>query len=276
MNLQPWLKEYHLLYFNATADLQFQKSQEQVILVNSSHELSYASRHQCQLHTMVSLKDKSTQQRLDTASDFPEDGFHYTHILYITPHNLWNSDVKIHDITDSVTAPYPSEKFKIASEAEGQSRADSVPEWIFHNHGFRKMPVLCTGTTTASKKSVDDLIATWKPSRGQYGKNAFIFPPGSAHSGHDIVMEMEKHWKSWDEVFVVESVPYFWRYEGSSRRKFTLWKVVGQIKMVVGRYKGKRRVGKRGGTLLVDADEVDCVVAVMSIMAMLRKVRQRS
>lgn len=88
-------------------------------------------------------------------------------------------------------------------------------------------------------------------------------------------MQREKKWTSFNEVFIVESVQYFWRYDGHSRRKFTLWKVIGQTKVVAARYKGKARMGRRGGTLLVDFREVDRVIAVISMLAMLRKVRQR-
>jgi hypothetical protein len=223
---------------------------------------------------MALLQEELTRQRLDSGVDSPKDGFITTHIFYISPHSLWQSEVKIHDITSSITAPYPSEDFKVACEAEAKSRVNSVPKWMLHDQGIWKTPSLYTGTTTASTKNGDNLIATCKPSRGQYSKNAFTFPEGSEHSEHTVVMEREKKWH-FDEVFVVNSVQYFWRYEGSLRRKFTLWKVVGESKLVVARYKGKMRLGRRGGTLLVNAEEVDCVVALMTMMGMLRKLRQR-
>jgi hypothetical protein len=224
---------------------------------------------------MASTHNEPSKQTGDPAKDSAQNTFDYTNIFYITRRNMWHPEIKIHNITGSITAPYPSKDFQAAAHIEGQARANSVPEWIILNYGFRKTASLHTGSTTASTMGDENLIATWEPSKQQYGKNSFIFPPGSAHCGHAVVMQKEKRWATFDEIFVVESIPYFWRYDGHSRRKFTLWRVVGQNKLVVARYKGKMWGLKRGGMLLVNADEVNCVLAAMTIMAMLRKVRQR-
>jgi hypothetical protein len=227
------------------------------------------------IYAMASMHGESSKQTDGPATDPSQNDFHYTNVYYITRRNMWHPEIKIHDITSSVTVRYPSKEFKTAAYIEGEARANSVPEWIVLNYGFRKTASLHTGSTTASTKGDENLIATWEPSKQQYDKNRFVFPTGSTHCGHTVVMNKEKKWTTFDEMFVVESISYFWRYEGHTRKKFKLWKVVGHDKRLVARYKRNKWRNKRGGVLLVNNEEVDCALAVMTIMAMLRKVRQR-
>jgi hypothetical protein len=224
---------------------------------------------------MASLPpEEPKEQTLAPATDSPDHSFRYTHVFYISRDSIRHTEIKIHDITSSISAPYPSEAFKAATEEEGRARGNAEPQWIILGDGSRHIDSMRTGSTTASTMSDENLIVTWELSKQQYGKNIFTFPTGSEHSGHPVTMQKEKRWSTFDEVFVVESIQYFWRYDGHSRRKFTLWKVVGQDKQLVGRYKAKKWLNK-SGVLLVNAGEVDCALAVMTMMAMLRKVRQR-
>jgi hypothetical protein len=83
----------------------------------------------------------------------------------------------------------------------------------------------------------------------------------------------------WTEVFVVDSVTYTWQIEkwaNWSGSRYVLWKDRG-----CGR--GRKEVGKYlhaytlddGGTLAVDGNEVDEVVAVVTALSMMKKRRQR-
>ena len=59
-----------------------------------------------------------------------------------------------------------------------------------------------------------------------------------------------------------------------SQRKLTLYKCMGVERVVVAKYCGMATF-KTGGILLLDSEEVDEVIAVITCCAMLRKKRQR-
>jgi hypothetical protein len=60
-----------------------------------------------------------------------------------------------------------------------------------------------------------------------------------------------------------------------SLRQFTLWKLIGQEKIEVGRYWQDYQPFTTGGTLVLNTDEVDMVVGTLTCIVVLRKKRHR-
>jgi hypothetical protein len=211
-------------------------------------------------------------ERTRTAESLGDTSFDYTHILFISPHHYNTSEIKIWDITDSVSSPLGSEDFKEETEYFGQAHSDETPTWIIHNPGLSKDKALHPGRVTYPTE--DTIITTWRPSTWSAGKNAFDFPPNSPHCSHGLVMERPRWYKNRAETFVQDSMEYSWRWEGHSGRKFTLWKGYGDRKIPVAQYKSPLRLAVMGGTVVVNADEVDVVVALITCVANLLKNKQ--
>jgi len=177
-------------------------------------------------------------------SDEIEEQFDLTHIIYIAPHFSADSSIKIYDLTALVTEKYPSEAFNTRTEELGQQKRVDTPTWIIHDPRFWKQTTLHPGSITTPK-------------------------------GHeDTVMERHQFMISRAEGFVQNSVQYFWRHDKYSRRQLTLWKVIMGEELVAAKYKAPYRFPRTGGTLAVDTRKIDLVVAFMTCIAMLRKVRQ--
>lgn len=218
------------------------------------------------------MSDAVDDTSISASHDSEFEAFKFTHTLYITPHNSTHKTVKIHDITGVSTAPYSSDRHNEETEEIGQARPDEAANWILDNHHHWRTATLHPGH--AATKTTDTALASWTPSRWSQGKNEFDFPPGSPHSSHGLVMQRQGVLSYRVETFVKDSVQYLWRYDGYSRRKLTLWKVLGGGKTAVAKYKAPYRVATTGGTLVVDSGEVDLVVAVLTCLGMLRKIRQ--
>lgn len=204
----------------------------------------------------------------------------YTRIIYISPHFSADKIIRIFDLTSQVQAAYASAAFDEETERLGQAKLSAAadddsapsPTWIIHDPRFWKTATLHAGHV--SDPADVEAVATWTPSRWSQGRNHIGFPAASPHSAHDIVMERRQVLASRAEGFVQDSVPFTWRHDGYSRRQLTLWKTVAGVERAVARYKAPYRFPRTGGTLVVDEAAVDVVVAFMTCVAMLRKVRQ--
>lgn len=100
------------------------------------------------------------------------------------------------------------------------------------------------------------------------------FPPQSTHSSHTIE-QRPVAMASRDDVFVKDSVPYFWMAPESgffftANCVSRLYKVVGSKRVEVARFATKRQ-RDRDGVLFVDDSQVDLVVAAATCMAMTRQ-----
>jgi hypothetical protein len=205
-------------------------------------------------------------------SNAKDESLNFTNILYISPHRFNTKEIKIWDITSSITESYPSERFAEQSEQVGQAQVDNTPSWIIQNPGRHKPKTLHLG----SDRSLDEetALTIWKPSRTSVSSNTFSFPSDSPHSSHNLVMARPKWYKTRTETFVQDSIEYTWRWDGHSRRRFTLWRVRGQEETAVAKYSAPYRLTRRGGTLLVNAEHVNIVITIVSCVANLLKVKQ--
>lgn len=199
----------------------------------------------------------------------PPSPLQHTHVLQIFPHKS-REGINIHDLTASITAPYPSDAFKQQALALAKDRADSPPTWTIRDPD-RSRP---GRIRTLHGNSSDEVLASWDPSHWEHGANDFSFPDGSPHCTHALAMTRRGVLRH--EAFVHDSVPHVWRCDSVSRRTATLYKEIGGREMVVARYATPSVFSKTGGTLVVDAGEVDLVVALLTCAGMILKLRQAS
>jgi hypothetical protein len=204
----------------------------------------------------------------------PQD-IQITRIIYITPHQSLTSEIRVHDLTTSLSQSSSSKEFLSESESVGQSLIDATPLYTLVRQGWWHAIPVYQGKPDG--KTDSDAVATWRPSRGSLGTQKFAFPPNSPNSSHTLSMKRPSFRHS--ELFVQESVEYIWRFEsrsiGKVRRPITLWKKIGNHEIPVARFQSPYRVSKTGGTLIVNEKEVDLVVAFVTCCGMLRKIRQR-
>ena len=108
-----------------------------------------------------------------------------------------------------------------------------------------------------------------------WSNNVLSFPLGSSHASHPITMKAKSYWK-FREQFVVDSVTYTWVPDNAWMNiKFTLHKSIGSHELKVGRYEQEWKFLQTGGTLVLNTNEVDDVVGVLSCLVVLLKRRQK-
>lgn len=106
-----------------------------------------------------------------------------------------------------------------------------------------------------------------------YGVTDISFPPDSLHSSHAIkVRPLNATRRS--QSFVQDSVTYAWdvnkKLFPGGGGVLSLYKGVGAVKKIeIGRYQSDNGKFTPGGVLVLDAEEVDVLVAVLTLLAVL-------
>jgi len=187
--------------------------------------------------------------------------------FWIVPHTGMTHTIQILDLTNLTKSTYPSEDF----EKEVKEIANTSPPeaWLTISS-----PKWYSKTFTVEKPGEKGEIATWKGGSFSSSKNTLVFPEDSSHSSHPVEMKADNYIK-FREQFVKDSVAYEWKPENVvAMRKFTLTKNIGGMKTEVAKFWSGWGI-KFGGGLVLNSDEVDDVVAVVSMVNVLRKKRQK-
>jgi hypothetical protein len=219
-------------------------------------------------------KGKRTETEVDTIEEGHQDDgtvqpLTPNRTFYIVPHSGFTKTINVLEITELIKADYPSEQFEkqakdIATNTPPQPwlTITRTPRWYSKNFVVKKQ----------GEKSGE--IAQWKAGMFSSSSNTFTFPADSPHSSHPIKIVAENTFR-FREQFIKDSVTYLWKPEnGILARKFTLFKIIGTQKQIVGKYWQGWQL-KHGGTLVLNTHEIDEVVAVMSMVSILRKKRQK-
>ena len=200
---------------------------------------------------------------------------HVTRVFYITPHGNTKQAIKIHDLTNKLSRLEYSTEIEEEAEKLGQSLADETPLYTIVQPGWWKTITLYAGAAQAEGENTSEALITWKPSGAAHSKQSFNFPESSPFSSHDLTMRLTGSFFTRNEAFVKDSVQYLWRFDSKWQYKHTLYKKIGQSEMCVAKFRTPFRAYKTGGTIFVNEDEIDAVVATITSCAMLRKIRQR-
>jgi hypothetical protein len=215
-------------------------------------------------------------------------GFHPTKAYFIAKHTGMTTDVLIFDITSAVDlTSYASddrESWGKTAQAIGraqQADARVAPMLLMHRNKWygHTFAALRGGATPAADGSYGsaDLVAEWKGGWYSGAKNRLGFPADSAHCSHTVTMTTGSYIQFRD-AFVVDSVSFEWSCVNKwTMRQFRLDRIIGKERTTVAMaWKPKSQIMHQGGVLVVDADQVDEVVAVLTCMVVLRKQRQKT
>ena len=211
------------------------------------------------------------------SSDLPLDlrPFHPTNIYWISPHGLLSKKVTILDLTKDIDVPYTGLTAEYKREVRKTLKDHSfTPVITCHRNNWLGLQYKITDDQ-------DDMLATWSHPWSSVGEATLTFPDSSPHSPHPISLR-NKRWGCRTELFVLNSVPYFW--ESNSiwhSTNMTLYKIMGsgeaEKKVELAKYAQRCYGGfVTGGTLVVNEEELDGVLACLTLMVVLKKKRQRA
>ena len=192
-----------------------------------------------------------------------------TRTFHIVPHSGFRKVIKVLDITQQISAEYGTDDFvSQAKQIPKTSPSDPFLTITRSPHWYSKQYIV-------ESPSEQGQIAKWKVGAMSGSTSHLSFPSDSAHSTHPITVAVKSFWK-FKEQFVQNSVSYVWRADNLwTMRQFTLSKLVGNQKLEVAKYWQGWEPFATGGTLVMNADEVDEVVGILTCLVMLRKKRQK-
>jgi hypothetical protein len=180
-------------------------------------------------------------------------------IFFIDGHYGLSQVIKIFDITDEVSEKYDPQgqdwfkkTLKIAKSTATLEPYLIVARDHWYNPNF----------TVHWPNSPSSTLASWKGGWTSASKNSILFPPDSTTSSHAITMVTDSYFK-FRERFVHESIQFGWHtLNALSIRNFVLTTTIAGVKTEVGRFWQPLGQIKQGGLLIVDAAQVDPVIAV--------------
>jgi hypothetical protein len=191
---------------------------------------------------------------IDEANSFVPDK-----ILFLERSSGISNEAEVRDITSEATA-----SGNLSDEFLEQAKSSATsfePQFV-----IKKKP--WSPGTVVVLDAEEKLVATLSMSILSFGVRTFTFPEDSQHSGHKIEMRPCGIGRK-EEMFVKDSVLYFWEAESSKRR--TLYKVLGGKKTVIAKYAAKHGYLKQG-ILTLDSAELDELVGLLSCFALLNQV----
>lgn len=196
--------------------------------------------------------------------------FRPTRVFRIKNHNSFSGTIKILDVTPYMTLgdQTAEELHKAAGAAAKRATPAPAPYLTIKRPGFWSTRFV------ASTASRPDLAKLKLPKF--LGATHIDFAPGTAHASHPLSMAQKGPF-SREEIFVLDSAPYRWAMDSNwHSRRMTLRREVqaGAGTAVCAR----SLLGYHswdGATVLVDAREIDEVVALLTAVVMGLKVKQR-
>jgi hypothetical protein len=234
--------------------------------------------------------DITTPPRTTSTAETTDAEFRPTKAYFIANHTGLTRDVPIFDITNAVDlTAYAStgdsrEAWGRTAHAIGraqQTDARVSPLLLIHRDKWygHNFTAVRGGTTRGQDGEYPpaDVVAEWKGGWYSGARNRLDFPAGSAHSGHAVTMTTGSY-VGFRDGFVVDSASFEWRcLNRLSMRRFRLDRIIGQERTVAAAaWKPRSQIMHQGGVLVVDAGQIDDVVAVLTGMVMLRKQRQKT
>jgi hypothetical protein len=197
--------------------------------------------------------------------------------FYIIPHTGFTKTIQVLDLTGLTKTPHTSEN-DFQNEVKEIIKKSSQPPWLSITrtpHWYSKSFLIHKGAPKDEAGASATPIANWKGGMFSASENIITFPELSPYCSHPITLKADSVWK-FREHFVKNSVTYEWKPDNvlTNQRKFTLYRIIGKEKVEVGRYLQGWSF-KYGGVLVIDDSEVGDVVAVTSMVSVLRKKRQK-
>ncbi|KAF2663669.1 hypothetical protein BT63DRAFT_418579 [Microthyrium microscopicum] len=190
-------------------------------------------------------------------------------IYFIGGHWGFTQQIKIYDITSTINDEYDPKNTDWFKKTWGIANKSKSPlesmilvnrdRWYGNNFTFNE--------SNGAK------IAEWKGGWHSNSDNQIMFPAESAICSHAITMEVDSYFKFRDS-FVVDSVKFVWLATNAvSMRAFELRKIIAGEQTEVARFWQPLGQFKQGGILIVNTEEVDPIIAILTNLVVLRKQR---
>jgi hypothetical protein len=249
----------------------------------SQHRDAATMRHR----TVVNLDNNASSSSLkdDAWLNVPHDSetsqlplelqpFNPTNVYWISPHSTFASKIAVLDLTKDMDVPYAGLTSEYKAAVAKTLQDHSYTPTITCNR---------TGWFSLQHDITDDQdthLAHWSHPWTSMGEAVLTFPEDSRHSAHAISLH-NKAWGLRTETFTLNSQPFFWEMDSLwHSTNMTLYKAWGsgetEKKVEVGKYAQKWWGGfVMGGTFVVDEEEIDGVVACLTLIVVLKKKRQR-
>jgi len=193
-------------------------------------------------------------------------------VLWIVPHSSWNKTITIYDLTDTVevdTKHLDKIFDKCEKEAKIKISSGAPAKFVLNRPGLRTDYKVYDG---AASRADPEVLADWDIARFNFATHVFKFPPSSVHSSHNV--SLKKVTKTLrGEQFVKDSVPYMWKYDKIPFKNMTLVRAIGKQETPVAFYRTRFPTIRTGGAVVVDENEMDVLVAVLTTCGMLRRDR---
>jgi hypothetical protein len=185
-------------------------------------------------------------------------------IIYIYAPKQFSRGIIIHDVTTLMKRTYAGLTDEYIDEVKSLAK-DLKPESAVYT--FKKKHWLSSNSIIRDVHKTQ--IAELSAPLIALGTRKFIFPNGSPHASHQIEMRQVgiRRRAGW---FAKDSVLYFWDVENRSTTHKVLYKVVGAMKVEIGKYATKH-VWDGSGVLVLDTEQLDELVAVVSTVASLEQ-----
>lgn len=241
---------------------------------------------------MGSNTTKEDEQKQGTSSSVDankveDPTFRPTSVFYITPHSSLTHYIRVYSIEQNPSGTQSINDLLTSSSKAGQSIAKTKtekPAYTIVQGGLFGKAKVYAGEFVEGSTSKDGLIAEWNPSRIPHGTNTFTFLKPTSPSGepgreppHPLTLKRTTLISSRAESFVKDSVEYVWGFDNRFNDSWmTLVAKVGGREVVVAKGYRPWNIEYTGGSVVVDGERVDALSVVLTAVAMLRKLRQRT
>lgn len=195
-------------------------------------------------HTAIAMENNNEEEPLDNPS-----------VIFKLARTHWYNDSKLR-----VTKPqYSQSELPAPNQAGGAGPDDENNK--DHDAQYQN-------------QTQDELVlADYSSPLLAYGVTNISFPAGSLHSSHPITVRPINATRR-SQAFVQDSVSYVWDVNRTlfpgGGGVLSLYKGIGARKKIeIGRYQSDDGTFIPGGVLVIDAEEVDVLVAVLTLLSVL-------
>ncbi|KAH7380402.1 kinetochore complex Fta4 of Sim4 subunit, or CENP-50-domain-containing protein [Phaeosphaeria sp. MPI-PUGE-AT-0046c] len=241
---------------------------------HSDHKDTGSMRHRATVHADPGTSKASLEDDIwlntphdEETSKLPLEACAYksTAVYWITPHSTLTGQLTVLDLTKDMDISYTGMTNEYKAEVKKTMQDHSyTPAITCNRNGW-------FGLTYDVTDDQSKHIAHWSHPWSSMGEAVLTFPEDSPHATHPIGLQ-NKTWGLRSEAFTLNSQPYLWEMDSLwHSTNMTLYKVTGsgdaEKKTEIGKYAQKRWGGfVTGGTFVVDDEEIDGVVACLSLL----------
>lgn len=221
----------------------------------------------------VEVTEKDPAMQVEEITLEPALNFQPNRVCYINPWTFLTRDIRIFDATAELLPKYSGEitdEFRMLAKTTGQSLDASSAICTIHRENWKQTSL----SVRDGSSSNGPLIGHWKHPIWSTGSAELSFTANSDYSSHNFKMSPQK-WYRRAEMFVLDSVTYVWQTDSKiTERTWSLFRVAGNEKTEVARFRMVKGFGD-GGPLLVNDAAINPLLVAWTCCIVLKKRAQR-